>query len=62
MTHLEDIKRLRNLNYSFAETTALRNRIKKLTKENIILKSSKQELEAKIEILTQQIKEYDLYE
>jgi regulator of replication initiation timing len=90
MTHLEDLQRLRNLNYSFAETTALRNRITELTKENIILKSSKQglcdileekrettfnrlqetetlknkiqELEAKIEILTQQIQEYDLYE
>tara|TARA_Y100000114_G_scaffold67234_1_gene61669 strand:+ start:449 stop:595 length:147 start_codon:yes stop_codon:yes gene_type:complete len=48
MTHLEDLQRLRNLNYGFAETTALRNKI--------------QELEAKIEILTQQIQEYDLYE
>ena len=48
MTHLDDLLRLRKLNYGFAETTALRNKI--------------QELEAKIEILTQQIQEYDLYE
>ena len=46
MTHLEDLQRLRNLNYGFAETTALRNKI--------------QELETKKKILKQQIKEYNL--